>query len=563
MHRLSAFILAVIICSTSALSQRVDSLFIQDLDTLKHWVEALHPDAFARSSKELWNEAYEVAINSECTSELDQLVVIGEFLKTLKDSHTSLSLGTWGRKVSNIYGKPEISFIIKGGKLYSKEGIQFVEVNGIIDTTLMKTARSLTMLEGDNYHAENLLSGEIVAHLALAIGNCEPGAFKGITLVDGNEKEITLRTQFSKKKNKSQPVKWVYPNNEETTAFLQINSFNSGRSRKFYRNISKGFRKLRKSEAEHLVVDLRGNLGGSINRMNHVLRYFVDTTYFVTYALVQRQNTERKAQYKRGFYAEIEMGDTDTLFTQPTYPVKHPFEGECALLVNGKSASASVTFAAKFKELNLGPIFGTAPMGSKYGTSANPLYRTLRNSGIEICIATAQLATDSTFKWSSFPITPTRWVELSVDDLTIDPTDRAIEDWLKFPEVSTINDFTQRESKMLFSDLEIVLGSTEAWSGESRAEVFGLIEKTDKKLAEYDKQIKTIQSSELSEDEIMYKVVSLQGAKKSALKLRNASIKLALPQELRIVFEELTSESRPAVLHFGIHNRADCNVCKK
>ena len=97
---------------------------------------------------------------------------------------------------------------------------------------------------------------------------------------------------------------------------------------------------------------------------------------------------------------------------------------------------------------------------------------------------------------------------------------------------------------MLFSDLEIVLGSTEAWSGELRAEVFGFIEKTDKKLAEYDKQIKTIQSSELSEDEIMYKVVSLQEAKKSALKLGNASIKLALPQELRIVFEELTSATR-------------------
>ena len=201
MHRLSAFILAVIICSTSALSQCVDSLFIQDLDTLKHWVEALHPDAFARSTKELWNEAYEVAINSECTSELDQLVVISEFLKTLKDSHTSLSLGTWGRKVSNTYGEPEISFIIKGGKLFSKEGIQFVEVNGIRDTTLIKTARSLTMLEGDNYHAENLISGEIVAHLALTMWNCEPeGVFKGITLVDGNEQEITLRTQFSKRK---------------------------------------------------------------------------------------------------------------------------------------------------------------------------------------------------------------------------------------------------------------------------------------------------------------------------------------------------------------------------
>ena len=154
-------------------------------------------------------------------------------------------------------------------------------------------------------------------------------------------------------------------------------------------------------------------------------------------------------------------------------------------------------------------------------------------------------------------------MELSEEDLTVDPTDRAVEDWLKNPTVSTDNSFTQRESKRLFMDLETVLGSSLIWKGEIRAKVFGLIEKTDQKLEEYDKNIKTVQSSNLSEEQIMYEVVSLQGAKKSALKLRNASIKLALPQELRIVFEELTSETRPAVLHFGIHNRADCNVCKK
>ena len=69
------------------------------------------------------------------------------------------------------------------------------------------------MLEGDNYHAENLISGEIVAHLALTMWKCEPeGVFKGITLVDGNEQEITLRTQFSKRKIST----------SQLTGFIQI-----------------------------------------------------------------------------------------------------------------------------------------------------------------------------------------------------------------------------------------------------------------------------------------------------------------------------------------------------
>lgn len=563
MHRLSGFIVAVLIWCSPALSQRVDSLFIQDLDTLKHWVETLHPDAFARSSEELWKEAYLNAATSHHSTEVERLVVISEFLKTLKDSHTSISLGTWGRNVYGKYGTPEIKFLIKGGKLYSSTGIRFVELCGVRDTTLIKNARSLAMLEGDNYHAESYLAGALISPLAMTIGNAEPGIIRGKTLKDGEELEITIRTMIGKRKDQPEPVKWVFPENGSSTAYLEISSFNRGKPRKYYRNVSKGFKKLKKSGVENLVVDLRGNLGGSINRMNHVLRHLNDTSYFVTHALVQKQSAERKAKYKRGFYAEIEVGETDTLYTKPSLSVKQPFDGNCALLVDGRSASASVTFAAKFQELDLGPIFGTAPMGSKYGTSANPQYMVLPNSGIEICIATAQIAMDSTFKWSSFPITPTRWVELSEEDLTVDPTDRAVEDWLDNPSVSIDNSFTQRESKLLFMDLETVLGSSLIWKGEVRAKVFGLIEKTDQKLEEYDKNIKTVQSSNLSEEQIMYEVVSLQGAKKSALKLRNASIKLALPQELRIVFEELTSETRPAVLHFGIHNRADCNVCKK
>lgn len=563
MHRLSVFIIAVLIWSFPARSQRVDSLFIQDLDTLKHWVETLHPDAFSRSSKKLWEEAYLKAATSNHSTEVDRLVVISEFLKTLKDSHTSVSLGTWGHSVYEKYGTPEIRFVIKGGQLYSSKGIRFVELCGIEASTLIKNARSLAMLEGDNYHAENYLAGALISPLAMTMGDAEPGIIRGKTLKDGEEVEITMRTKLGKRKDQPEPVNWIFPENGNSTAYLEISSFNRGKSRKYYRTVTRGFKKLRKSGVENLIVDLRGNLGGSINRMKYVLKNLSDTAFFATYALVQRQSAERKAKYKRGFYANIEVGETDTLFTQPSLPVKQPYGGNCALLVDGRSASASVTFSAKFQELDLGPIFGTAPMGSKYGTSANPQYIVLPNSGIEICIATAYIAMDSTFKWSSFPITPTRWVELSEEDLTVDPTDRAVEDWLENPTVSSDNSFTQRESKLLFMDLETVLGSSLIWKGEVRAKVFGLIGKTDQKLEEYDKKIKTIQSSNLSEEQIMYKVVSLQGAKQSALKLRNASIKLALPQELRIVFEELTSETRPAVFHFGIHNRADCNVCKK
>jgi hypothetical protein len=49
---------------------------------------------------------------------------------------------------------------------------------------------------------------------------------------------------------------------------------------------------------------------------------------------------------------------------------------------------------------------------------------------------------------------------------------------------------------------------------------------------------------------------------KQCLTRRNTSIQIVLPLKMRTVFQELTSPNRPAVLHFGLHNRADCNICK-
>ena len=200
MHRLIGFIIAILFWSYPAISQRNDSLFIQDLDTLKHWVETIHPDAFSRSSKELWEEAYLKATTCNHSTEVDRLVVISEFLKTLKDSHTSVSLGTWGRRIYEIYGTPDIRFVIKSGKLYSSTGIRFVELCGVKDSTLIKNARSLSMLEGDNYHAENYLAGDLIFPLAITMGFAEPGTITGKSLNHGKEVDITMHTQLGKRR---------------------------------------------------------------------------------------------------------------------------------------------------------------------------------------------------------------------------------------------------------------------------------------------------------------------------------------------------------------------------
>jgi hypothetical protein len=43
---------------------------------------------------------------------------------------------------------------------------------------------------------------------------------------------------------------------------------------------------------------------------------------------------------------------------------------------------------------------------------------------------------------------------------------------------------------------------------------------------------------------------------------RKRDIRAALPEHLRAPYDDLAQPERPAVLHFGLHNRMECVVCK-
>jgi hypothetical protein len=94
---------------------------------------------------------------------------------------------------------------------------------------------------------------------------------------------------------------------------------------------------------------------------------------------------------------------------------------------------------------------------------------------------------------------------------------------------------------VLWEELETVFSRDRLWGGEVREEVW----------------------TKVVEGDVCVQEAKIAGNNfKQCKTSRNVLTTLALPQELRAKFEQLTSPSRPAVLHFGIHNRMDCNVCK-
>ena len=84
------------------------------------------------------------------------------------------------------------------------------------------------------------------------------------------------------------------------------------------------------------------------------------------------------------------------------------------------------------------------------------------------------------------------------------------------------------------------------------------------KLNDLDLRISDIETSgEFAEEDVVVRVSVLQQEKKDLRALRELDLKMLLQPEQVVIYDEKIQPNKPKVLHFGIHNRADCNVCVK
>lgn len=85
-----------------------------------------------------------------------------------------------------------------------------------------------------------------------------------------------------------------------------------------------------------------------------------------------------------------------------------------------------------------------------------------------------------------------------------------------------------------------------------------------RQLSALDAEIQNIETSgAYPEDQVVVRVSVLQQEKKDLREVRELDLKMLLRPEQVAIYTEKIQPNKPQVLHFGIHNRADCNVCKK
>lgn len=202
-----------------------------------------------------------------------------------------------------------------------------------------------------------------------------------------NEKDTTeVNKPFKKKapeERKSAEEKRKYYRSmkvKDTIAIMDVNAFTKGSLNNFFR---RSFRKLRKEKIKHLIIDLRVNGGGDINKAVALARYITDKPFKIADSAfsVSKNFNPYSGYISKSFWNNIGLvffskkkedgkyhfGYWERHFFKPKK--KNHFDGNVYVLTNGLTFSAASLFCSLVREEENVMLVGEETGGGWYGNS--------------------------------------------------------------------------------------------------------------------------------------------------------------------------------------------------
>lgn len=96
-----------------------------------------------------------------------------------------------------------------------------------------------------------------------------------------------------------------------------------------------------------------------------------------------------------------------------------------------------------------------------------------------------------------------------------------------------------------------------------KTEIIEIYHKSTLELDSFQQIIRIIEKSVTSEEQVRLQVLVLNQEKKDIKTYRDVEVESKLDAKQLIKYKAEIKPDKPTVLHFGIHNRADCRVCTK
>ncbi len=439
----------------------------EDIALLKNILEANHPSLYWYTPKDSIDAAFSNAINSikDSLTEVEFRNKVAVVISKIRCGHTAVRFSKNYSKEIEKNRYPQFPLFIKTwgdsmvvlGSLLPKDsvfkrGTVITSINHKTNRQLIDSMFQLISTDGySNNYKSQVFSGNFPVWYKLAFGS---DSLYSIDYIDnaGNPKTkvitfyqpkkdtavkkkdtlkvppvIATKTPSKREMKKLQLLskRSMFIDSSLNTAFIRLATFNSGKLRKFYRQ---NMRTIKQQKIQNVVIDLRENTGGELNKSNLLTKYFINKPFKTgdTVAAISRKFRYLK-YFPQGilywmpmhtfFNRKMSDGRIHNRYLEKHYfhPKKNNhFNGNVYLMQAGYTFSAATIFISNLKGQQNVTVAGEETGGGYYGNSAMFLPDIiLPNSKLRVVLPLYRLVMDSTRTKNGHGIIPDVLIEPS------------------------------------------------------------------------------------------------------------------------------------------------------
>lgn len=432
----------------------------KDLKVLLETIDA-HPDPYTKISEESF-QALVQEVEKNIADELDEIDFyknISKIVAAIGDGHSSVYMPRyWLKKLRKKYGAfPYEVFLTNAGELFVINtygdtvltmGAQILEINGMSVEAFIDEVTPYISFETIPFR-NDLISQNFELLLLLVFKQTDQLKFKFKVNEESEVKISTIAYKNWKKRKKDLreerekkiAIGKPYDFNilKPGIAKIDIFSFSTPNLNKYNFFLNKTFKEIKKNNVHSLIIDVRGNYGGwpkiaselfhyiheghfkTMAKSRMKVSYAYRNFYTDKYPWLRSANiglTERRHYINLRQVIHGEIGsfvDEDIYFNEAPITETYEFTGDCYVLIDRKSFSASSSFASTFQCYSMGLLIGEPTGGTKI-FRANPISKTLPKSRLIVRMSTTKLYS-ACYNQENEPVIPNIEVVPTILDL--------------------------------------------------------------------------------------------------------------------------------------------------
>lgn len=402
----------------------------QDYSLLRNILEQKHPSLYWYTPKDTMDYFFDAgykAISDSMTELQFGWKILAPITSVIHCGHTSFSMSNgWNQFIKNknipsfpLYLKVWNDTMMVVANLNSndsviKRGDFITAINGIKTADMIRTMFDYMSEDGyaNNVNYIRLSKGFPYFHRNIF------GLYKNyyVSYIDSNNVEKTTFLPFyapstdslekERKEQKRKEKKISYQEKLEnirslrydssSSALMTINGFSKGHLNNFFK---RSFRDLRKNKTENLVIDLRANGGGDINKSVLLTKFLLNKSFKVADSVysVSKNLRPYTKNISSGLFNNIGLFFVTHKKKDGKYHFgyweghtfmpkrKNHFDGKVYVLTNGHTFSASALFCNAVKGQHNITLAGEETGGGWYGNSGIMIpYITLPNTKLKV-----------------------------------------------------------------------------------------------------------------------------------------------------------------------------------